>query len=1017
MSDAVSDAKLKMEETIRCVLLGVQSLVKTDPTTLTDEEGDAKNETSEQKEDGEENELDLKGLLVKKIVSGLSHDQRSLEVSKVVTCGSDLLSILYNLRESCRSVHDEQIFNECCSIAVSLIPMMQQCLGLACTFLDHMVAAHRATSKLLSVLLSIFTDLASQGFCLPAEYSDEMAGEGATEFEDIEGGGIGDGEGTKDVSDQIENEDQIQDTKMPGEKEIEEEDFSEQPDLEDEEHGIEMSEDFEGKLHDQEQTEGDQENDDKDEDGKEELDKQMGDVDGPESDKLDERMWGDEEEEEEEDGEKNKEKEDEFGDGMDEEESRMVAKDENQGDAEGDDQEDKNERKDNTEEPPDPNNLEPKDESEFNDDEVDPRKANDPPAAPEPGDLDLPDDLDMDKDDKMDEGEENAEESNPLDIEEERFDEALKDKEEDQEGEGEEGKEEEKMETGENDGGDEGTNQEEPVAMETNEEDREDGDGDEEGMGDDKKGFEDKGEEDENEEESKDEEEGIDYAPDESHDTDQAPQGSEAMARSKASKDMVQAPDDEDALKEQEQKKEEAGKSGEDAEEDKHRSGTAESRLDQKGHDGSATSEVTTQEQSAREENKESKKPSQSDSKRSLGSTQERYNKRLKTMDASKETEKKDTGKEKENETEKSDLYEHLADSEAHHDAQTMDAATEEQMKEKESVPTAGDEEDEGLEDGDEEKMKTEEEKEEEDPTVNDELPSHTLLTASDSTKLEAPPTDTNPETKDEDHTQQDEDAGEDDDTMETEARGERPTESTIHTVMEHLGQGAGAAGAVMDPEEVEKLRREMEEQLALMNRHGDGEGDEAEKMWQSCESVTSSLARDLCEQLRLVLEPTQASKLRGDFRTGKRLNMRKVIPYIASGFRKDKIWLRRTKPSKRQYQIMLAVDDSSSMADNRSKRLAFESLAVISNALTWLEAGQLAVCSFGESVKLLHPFHEQFSDQSGSSILRQFTFAQKKTKIAQLLKYTSASMLTARSMRPPGGVLWLVIRRLPSCL
>lgn len=60
----------------------------------------------------------------------------------------------------------------------------------------------------------------------------------------------------------------------------------------------------------------------------------------------------------------------------------------------------------------------------------------------------------------------------------------------------------------------------------------------------------------------------------------------------------------------------------------------------------------------------------------------------------------------------------------------------------------------------------------------------------------------------------------------------------------------------------------------------------------------------------------------RGDYRTGKRLNMRKVIPYIASQFRKDKIWLRRTKPSKRQYQVMIAVDDSSSMADNHSKQV-----------------------------------------------------------------------------------------------
>ena len=65
----------------------------------------------------------------------------------------------------------------------------------------------------------------------------------------------------------------------------------------------------------------------------------------------------------------------------------------------------------------------------------------------------------------------------------------------------------------------------------------------------------------------------------------------------------------------------------------------------------------------------------------------------------------------------------------------------------------------------------------------------------------------------------------------------------------------------------------------------------------------------------------------RGDYRTGKRLNMRKVIPYIASQFRKDKIWLRRTKPSKRNYQIMIAVDDSSSMHDNHSKQVCIQSL------------------------------------------------------------------------------------------
>lgn len=68
-----------------------------------------------------------------------------------------------------------------------------------------------------------------------------------------------------------------------------------------------------------------------------------------------------------------------------------------------------------------------------------------------------------------------------------------------------------------------------------------------------------------------------------------------------------------------------------------------------------------------------------------------------------------------------------------------------------------------------------------------------------------------------------------------------------------------------------------------------------------------------------------------GDFRTGRAINMRRVIPYIASHFRKDRIWLRRTKPAKREYKIAIAVDDSSSMSDNRSKELAFESLALVS--------------------------------------------------------------------------------------
>lgn len=69
-----------------------------------------------------------------------------------------------------------------------------------------------------------------------------------------------------------------------------------------------------------------------------------------------------------------------------------------------------------------------------------------------------------------------------------------------------------------------------------------------------------------------------------------------------------------------------------------------------------------------------------------------------------------------------------------------------------------------------------------------------------------------------------------------------------------------------------------------------------------------------LCEELKSILEQKKISDLKGDYRTGKRLNMKRVISYIASNYRKDKIWLRRTDPSETHYRILVGVDDSSSM-------------------------------------------------------------------------------------------------------
>lgn len=172
---------------------------------------------------------------------------------------------------------------------------------------------------------------------------------------------------------------------------------------------------------------------------------------------------------------------------------------------------------------------------------------------------------------------------------------------------------------------------------------------------------------------------------------------------------------------------------------------------------------------------------------------------------------------------------------------------------------------------------------------------------------------------------------------------------------------------------------------------------DGAEDLWRQYASLTSDLSYALCEQLRLILEPTLATRLQGDFRTGKRLNMRKIIPYIASEYTKDKIWLRRTKPSRREYQVLLSLDDSRSMAESHSVHLAYQTLALVSQALTKLEVGQVSIARFGEGVDILHEFGKTFSDADGAKVMRAFKFDQHRTDVAALVERTLAYLAEAR--------------------
>ncbi|XP_064196020.1 midasin isoform X1 [Anguilla rostrata] len=974
--DFSSEFSAQLDKTINSVLCAVQSLVKRKDGPEEEEQ----EQSAESKPGSQEEPEDLlkTGHLTKLLEEELGAEVSSLSLQEVSGSLEQLLESLRAQRETCSPQQIQELGGACRSL-VRLQPMLGVYSELVRYYVAVALGAHRSTGKMLSVLASIFTELAQKGFCLPQELMEGGEGEGATQFHDYEGGGIGEGEGSKDVSDKIENEEQVEDTFQEGQEKKEEE--QDKKDVKEEDNAIEMSEDFDGKMHDgdREPGEDDEEESDKED---EELDKKMGDLGEGQTDKLDERLWGDEDDED--NDLEGSDKEEESGQGMDEGESELVAKDDNlgAGDPNKDDKkrQNKDEEQEEAEEGKEKIN-EQLDEREFDENEVDPYHGQQD-KKPDPEAIDLPEELKLDQEDEQ-AGEEEGEEENPFDI-------------------GEKAMEVEDKDGGEKEGEEEG--------VEEMGEDQQDGQGEEQDP-EKEKDEEDGGEQEEKEDNQLETEDTADKDEPMEGEQDEQDQGHEAGKEEDRAipteeglqpkeEDEEGAGEDEDQPEPMERK--EHGTDGQTGEEnmqsdtavelagsaserdqakEEHGSGAADASQSE-GHESKLMARVSLPRQSQGKTQSFKRKPGQADNERSTGDRNERVSKRLRTVESGEDRRQ---DRDQADARQESDLYEHIREGDQAYDTQTYDAASADQQK------AAGAQQDEDQEEDDDDiAMDAQDEEEDLQAVDAKELKPEQLDSAKSKQKgLER--TELEPQRlgdEDEDEEERSEgrrDKGED--------RPERSWESTVHTVPELLMDTQQPP--LRDPEE---LRKELELQLEAWQRQTPGGQEEesaAAAMWQQYQLLTSPLSQQLCEQLRLILEPTRASKLKGDFRTGKRLNMRKVIPYIASQFRKDKIWLRRTKPSKREYQICLAVDDSSSMIDNHSKQMAFESLSVIVNALTLLEVGQVSVCSFGETVQLLHPFHQQFNDQSGARILRLCQFQQKKTRIAQFLE-SSANMFVA---------------------
>ncbi|KAH8552549.1 hypothetical protein BGW37DRAFT_289741 [Umbelopsis sp. PMI_123] len=899
-------------------------------------------------------------------------DQHAVQIDRLNALhldvlGKRLLELLKTL-----SVYNQSETADFKSVSIllqQLYPFVQQHMLIAQRTLCEVLLHHKAMAKLTYVLINSFTLIMKKGFCLPEGMADDEEGDGMDD--NVQGTGVGEGQGNKDVSDQIEDEEQVLGTQNEAEPAKDEKN-----DTKEEKNGLEMENDFEGELEDIEQDEDDEnkKDDDAEDEDEEEMDDQVGDVDDLDPDAVDDKMWGDDSAEGLNESDKTV---DEDKSNEQQQDSDIVAKDEPDA-ADGKDQKPEKQQNENDQsnnEEGDGNEPEIDEAEEGQDEGQDESQDNKPgeqmnAEIPEAETLDLPDDMMMDDDEgDQQDGEEKGEEFNDaMDLDEdhkgeeeeemmEEGGEAFKDKldEAEPEMEGEEMPEE----------------QADGTAQVKDEEDDKDTEGDEENER--EKEGENAGDHQDDAEgagkiEEDDEEEAGHTGPDHEAPNNDAIadnqfgiQGSSGKASSSAAgqQDGEDEEAEESASKDQPQSK------------SKDKQGKSEHGKDEASNLDETSNEPKT-------EDDKDFDPSKPNPQRSLGDALENWKRRLAdVMDAEddEEEEGESDDKKQENsddiEVQDNHAFEYIQNDEDAHDMQTMGSAAQDQLKQMdlgamdETIPES------------EEQISGEMDVDE----IDEEAPIEQL----DQYPIEKDKTDTKGAI----------------------LNKRNPQESTIPEESDILTtDGSLVAHEPLDEQDIEQLREELENKVSQWRDHGRDEQTSRE-LWQQYENITHDLALGLCEQLRLILEPTLATKLKGDYRTGKRLNMKKIIPYIASQFKKDKIWLRRTKPSKRQYQVMISVDDSKSMSESHSVQLAYETLALISKAMSQLEVGDIAITSFGERIQLLHPFDQPFTDESGASVLRQFTFSQDKTYVKKLVETSISLLENAKNSHSGNGDLW----------
>ncbi|CAB0039345.1 unnamed protein product [Trichogramma brassicae] len=264
-TDSLDQYEIELEKLVNMILIVIQNKYKNIVGAVSEKNGDNAN-----------NKVD--GKLRDKLIKSIEIDIKALKLKDIHQSLNSLLKTTFNVDQ--RSILSyTRLLQKC-------LPLLRQYLLLAQFYINEQTSSLRLTCKILHLQLNVFLDLANNGFCIPDDLDLTSSDDGEQEKGNENGMKLDDGEGQRDVSDQVGNENQLEEATLAGQEgeKLDDEDSTEKNE------GIERSENVEEKPQDV-----DEKDDDKEEGEASDLDKQTDDIEDV-TDKLDEKIWGEDEE-------------------------------------------------------------------------------------------------------------------------------------------------------------------------------------------------------------------------------------------------------------------------------------------------------------------------------------------------------------------------------------------------------------------------------------------------------------------------------------------------------------------------------------------------------------------------------------------------------------------------------------------------------------------------------------------------------------------------------------------------